>query len=98
MMDDLIKNFKLKLIIIIPTYNEADNIENLVRAIKSAGLTLPFDILVVDDASPDGTGRIVDELRKSVPNLFVLHREKKEGLGPAYIAGFRWAFERDYAW
>jgi dolichol-phosphate mannosyltransferase len=79
-------------LVVIPTYNERENIERLIRAL----LALPVDlaVLVVDDASPDGTGRIVDELARSEPRVAVLHREKKLGLGTAYIAGFKWALAR----
>ncbi len=81
-------------LIIFPTYNERENIEKIVHAV------LPLDprihVLVVDDNSPDGTGEIVDKLAAQESKVNVLHRQKKEGLGQAYIAGFRWALERDY--
>ena len=81
-------------LIIFPTYNERDNIEKIVHAV------LPLDprihVLVVDDGSPDGTGEIVDRLAASESKVNVMHREKKEGLGRAYLAGFRWAIEREY--
>ncbi|MDH3889857.1 MAG: polyprenol monophosphomannose synthase [candidate division Zixibacteria bacterium] len=81
-------------LIIFPTYNEADNIEKIVHAV------LPLDprihVLIVDDNSPDGTGQIADRLVAEDENVNVLHREKKEGLGRAYLAGFRWAIERKY--
>ncbi|MHB9029223.1 MAG: polyprenol monophosphomannose synthase [Candidatus Latescibacterota bacterium] len=84
----------MKSLIIIPTYNEKENLEAITRAV----LALPcgFDILVADDNSPDGTGEIADRLAAQEPRIHVLHRKKKEGLGPAYIAGFRWGIERDY--
>ncbi len=84
----------MKSLIIIPTYNERENIE----AITRAALALPYDfhILVVDDNSPDGTGEIADGLAAADSRIHVLHREKKQGLGPAYIAGFRWGLARDY--
>ncbi len=74
--------------LVLPTYNEAGNIESLVEA---AGASLPDSarILVVDDSSPDGTGEIADRLAAADPRIEVLHRTEKEGLGPAYIAGFR---------
>jgi dolichol-phosphate mannosyltransferase len=81
-------------LVIIPTYNEKENITELVKAISS--LTVPFDILVIDDNSPDGTARIVKEMMPSFPNLHILERPAKAGLGRAYIAGFEWALERDY--
>ena len=81
-------------LIVIPTYNEADNLEPLVREIVA--LPARFDILVVDDNSPDGTGEIADRLAKELPAVHVLHRPGKQGLGTAYIAGFQWALERDY--
>jgi dolichol-phosphate mannosyltransferase len=76
-------------LVVIPTYNERDNIERLTRAL----LALPADlaVLVVDDNSPDGTGQIADEIAAREPRLRVLHRAKKAGLGTAYIAGFKWA-------
>jgi len=79
-------------LVIVPTYNERDNIARLLRAL----LALPVDlaVLVVDDNSPDGTGRIVDELARDEPRLSVIHREGKLGLGTAYIAGFKWALAR----
>ena len=83
-----------KTVVIIPTYNEADN----VRPISAAVLeNLPeTDVLFVDDGSPDGTGQIADELAAAEPRIKVLHRKSKDGLGRAYIAGFKWALERDY--
>jgi dolichol-phosphate mannosyltransferase len=83
-----------RVLIIFPTYNERENIEKIVHAV------LPLDprinVLVVDDNSPDGTGQLADKLAADERNVHVLHREKKEGLGQAYIAGFRWAIERGY--
>jgi len=77
--------------LVIPTYNEAANLSSLVAAVRSA---LPVArILVVDDASPDGTGQLADRLAESDPGLEVLHRPGKEGLGPAYVAGFRRALD-----
>lgn len=78
----------MKGLVIIPTYNEIENIEAITRAV----LDLPYDfhILIVDDNSPDGTGEIADRLAAADSRIHVLHREKKEGLGPAYIAGFQW--------
>ena len=80
--------------IIIPTYNEADNLRKLVSALFSLPLTTGLKILVIDDNSPDGTGEIADELAQDHPgNLSVLHRPNKLGLGTAYITGFQMAIE-----
>lgn len=82
-------------IVIIPTYNERENIENIIRAVF--GLEHGFHILVVEDGSPDGTANIVRELQKEFPErLHMIERSGKLGLGTAYIAGFKWALERDY--
>lgn len=81
-------------LVVIPTYNEAPNISNLVPQIL--GQDPRIEVLIVDDNSPDGTGRIADELARDKPRVQVLHREGKRGLGTAYIAGFRWALERGY--
>jgi len=83
-----------KAIVIIPTYNERDNLPALAQRVL--GLPVAMDILVVDDGSPDGTGEIADQLASEHPNVHVLHRAKKNGLGRAYCDGFRWALERDY--
>lgn len=81
-------------LIIFPTYNEKENIERIIEAV------LPLDprinILVVDDNSPDGTGQIADRLAEADSRINVLHREKKEGLGRAYIAGFKWGIEQKF--
>jgi dolichol-phosphate mannosyltransferase len=78
--------------LVLPTYNEAENIEALVEAAR-AKLPTSARVLVVDDGSPDGTGRIADRLAEEHENVSVMHRQSKEGLGPAYIAGFRHALE-----
>ncbi|WP_276910199.1 polyprenol monophosphomannose synthase [Hallella colorans] len=85
-------------IVIIPTYNEKENIEKIIRAVFS--LEKSFDILVVDDGSPDGTAQIVRELMASefTDRLFIIERSGKQGLGTAYIAGFKWALERHYGY
>ncbi|WP_276909496.1 polyprenol monophosphomannose synthase [Hallella colorans] len=85
-------------IVIIPTYNEKENIEKIIRAVFS--LEKSFDILVVDDGSPDGTAQIVRELMASefADRLFIIERSGKQGLGTAYIAGFKWALERHYGY
>jgi dolichol-phosphate mannosyltransferase len=74
--------------LVLPTYNEASNLEAIVGAIREA-LDPPPHVLVVDDSSPDGTGEIADRLAAEHPDVSVLHRSTKEGLGPAYVAGFR---------
>jgi dolichol-phosphate mannosyltransferase len=83
-----------KTLVIVPTYNERDNLPNIARALLA--LPVPVDLLVVDDNSPDGTGQIADELAKAHPQVHVLHRQEKNGLGRAYIAGFKWAIEKGY--
>lgn len=82
-------------LVIIPTYNEKENIENIIRAVFN--LEKSFHILIIDDGSPDGTATIVKELQKEYStSLFLLERQGKQGLGTAYIAGFKWALEKDY--
>jgi dolichol-phosphate mannosyltransferase len=83
-------------IVIIPTYNERENIEAVVKSISS--LKVSFDILIIDDNSPDGTSAIVKELQKSYSNLFIIERPGKLGLGTAYIAGFKWALGKKYSY
>src|SRR5438105_4507428 len=83
-------------LVILPTYNERDNIEQIVAAILSQ--SLDFDVLVVDDNSPDGTGRLLDDVSAANPRVHVMHRPEKRGLGTAYIAGFMWALAREYAY
>ena len=85
----------MKKLVIIPTYNEKENIENIVRKVFS--LPGDFHLLIVDDGSPDGTGSIIKSLQGEFPHkLFLLERSGKLGLGTAYIAGFKWALQRDY--
>ena len=81
-------------LIIVPTYNERENLPRMAERLLR--LPVPVDLLVVDDSSPDGTGQIADELTAKHPQIHVLHRAQKNGLGRAYIAGFKWALERDY--
>ena len=81
-------------LIVIPTYNEKENVRDIARAVFSLAPTV--DILFVDDNSPDGTGQIADEMHASDARINVLHRKEKQGLGRAYIAGFKWALERHY--
>ena len=85
---------KNKRLVIIPTYNEIENIERIIRYVFS--LRIPFDILVVEDNSPDGTAEVVKRLMKEYEDLHILERKGKMGLGTAYIAGFKWALARDY--
>jgi dolichol-phosphate mannosyltransferase len=80
-------------LVVVPTYNEKDNLEPIVRAVWRY---LDCDVLIVDDGSPDGTGAIADRLAAADPRLHVLHRQGKQGLGTAYLAGFRFAIERGY--
>ena len=82
-------------IVIIPTYNEKENIENIIRAVF--GLKKTFHILVIEDNSPDGTADIVRRLQKEFPErLFMIERKGKLGLGTAYITGFKWSIEKGY--
>ncbi len=83
-----------KTLVIVPTYNERDNLPPL--AARLLALPVPVDVLVVDDHSPDGTGEVADALAAQHPQIHVLHRAEKDGLGRAYCAGFAWALERDY--
>ncbi len=83
-----------KALVIVPTYNERDNLPPLAQRVLS--LPVPVDLLVVDDNSPDGTGKLADELAAKHPQIHVLHRAEKNGLGRAYIAGFKWALEQGY--
>jgi dolichol-phosphate mannosyltransferase len=82
-------------LVIVPTYNERENIRRLIETVLAQDAMI--DILVVDDGSPDGTGALVDEIVATNDRVHVLHRPRKMGLGTAYIAGFRWALERSYA-
>jgi len=81
-------------LVIIPTYKEKENIADLIKAISS--LPVPFDILIIDDNSPDGTAQIVRNMKPSYPNLHLIERPDKLGLGTAYITGFRWAIREGY--
>lgn len=83
-------------LVCLPTYNERGNLEPIVRAILAADPRV--DILVVDDNSPDGTGQVADTLAAQEPRVRVLHREKKQGLGKAYLHAFRWALDAGYAY
>ena len=81
-------------IVIIPTYKERENIEAIIKAVSC--LSIAFDILIIDDNSPDGTADIVKDLQKSYNNLHLIERPGKLGLGTAYLAGFKWALEKGY--
>ncbi len=85
----------MKAIVVIPTYNEAQNIELLIDRLLFQGIR-SLDILVVDDNSPDGTAEIVANIAQCETNVFLLKRPGKAGLGTAYVAGFKYAIERDY--
>jgi len=81
-------------LVVVPTYNERENLTPLVQ--KLLALPVPVDVLVVDDNSPDGTGKLAEELASKYPVIHVLHRSEKNGLGRAYLAGFNWALEQGY--
>ena len=82
----------MKVLVVIPTYNEAENIAQIVGRARRNDV----DVLIADDNSPDGTGEIADELAAADPRVHVMHRAGKEGLGRAYLAAFAWGLERDY--
>lgn len=82
------------MLIVIPTFNERDNLPLLIG--KLSCVCPSADILVVDDNSPDGTGKLADEMAECNGRIHVLHRKAKEGIGPAYVAGFNWGLSRDY--
>lgn len=84
----------MKKLVIIPTFNEKENIAAIIAAVFN--LEEGFDILIVDDSSPDGTANIVKKLQETEPSLFLTERKIKDGLGKAYLHGFRWALDRDY--
>ena len=81
-------------LVVVPTYNERENLPSLAQRLLA--LPFPVDLLVVDDNSPDGTGKIADELSGKHPAIHVLHRKEKNGLGRAYIDGFKWALKNGY--
>ncbi len=83
-----------RILVVIPTYNECANIQFVVKAVLAAGLQ--YEVLIVDDNSPDGTGQIADDLSAQESRIHVLHRPYKEGLGKAYLAAFQWALSRPY--
>ncbi|MHB8511501.1 MAG: polyprenol monophosphomannose synthase [Actinomycetota bacterium] len=84
----------MKALLVLPTYNEAGSIREVID--RSLSATASIDVLVVDDGSPDGTGKIADEISASNPRVKVLHRPRKSGLGPAYLAGFREGLRQGY--
>ena len=87
----------MKTIVVIPTYDEKDNVKRMAEAVLAPSSPIPhpssLDLLFVDDNSPDGTGDVIEEMMKSEPRIHCLHRAKKEGLGRAYVAGFQKAIE-----
>lgn len=83
-------------LVIIPTYKEKENIEAIIKAISS--LSVPFDVLIIDDNSPDGTAAIVKNLQTDFKNIHLIERPGKMGLGTAYITGFNWALENNYSY
>ena len=85
----------MRCLVVLPTYNERENLSAIIESIQQHAPEA--HIVVVDDNSPDGTGALADELARAQPErIFVIHRERKEGLGPAYIAGFKFALAHDY--
>jgi dolichol-phosphate mannosyltransferase len=83
-----------KVLVIIPTYNEAENVQPIVKRVRDS--VPDAHVLIADDNSPDGTGKIADELARADEQVHVLHRQGKEGLGSAYLAGFRWGIDQGY--
>ena len=79
----------MEVLVVVPTYNERDNIERVIAQLLA--LDVDLGVLVVDDNSPDGTGRLVDDIRSREPRVNAIHRSGKLGLGSAYITGFKWA-------
>lgn len=86
------EHFGMRALVIVPTYNEIENVEQIVAAVRDLG----YDILIVDDGSPDGTGETADALSASDPGVLVIHRTEKSGLGPAYAAGFEHGLSLGY--
>ncbi len=83
-----------RVLVVVPTFNERDNIERIIERLRRS--VPPADVLIVDDGSPDGTGKVADELAHADAKISVMHRTEKAGLGQAYIAGFGWGLERGY--
>lgn len=84
----------MKALVIIPTYNEKGNIAEIITQIQSVDPV--FEVLVIDDNSPDGTGKLLDDISRMDPKVHVIHRPGKMGLGTAYVTGFKWALSKDY--
>jgi dolichol-phosphate mannosyltransferase len=84
----------MKALVVIPTYNERENLRPLLAQVFAQ--SLPIEVLIIDDSSPDGTGALADEMAAEDARVHVMHRAGKMGLGSAYVAGFRYALERDY--
>jgi len=84
----------MRALVIVPTYNERENLPRLAPAILGQGHA--FHLLIVDDNSPDGTGQVADDLAAAEPRINVIHRDGKRGLGTAYVAGFKWALDRGF--
>jgi len=93
-MPDEQKSSPDKVLVIIPTYNEIQNLPLILDRVQKSAPDV--DILIIDDNSPDGTGKLADERAATNPQIQVMHRAQKSGLGAAYIAGFKWGLERDY--
>lgn len=82
------------LLVVMPTYNERENLPRIIPQVLQQDPRI--EVLVVDDGSPDGTGELAEEMARENPRIHLLRRDRKEGLGPAYLAGFRWALDRGY--
>lgn len=83
-----------KIVVMIPTYNERENVRNMWRELSNLGI--PLDILFIDDNSPDGTGAVLDEIVRTAPSVVVLHRPGKLGIGSAHLDGIRWVYDHGY--
>lgn len=87
---------RVSAVVVIPTYNERDNLAELTK--RLASIEVPLDVIFVDDGSPDGTGDVADDLSRTLPNISVIHRERKLGFASAVIAGFCAALKKEYSW
>jgi dolichol-phosphate mannosyltransferase len=87
---------KRKYLVCIPTYNEAENVKIIYQLIRVLPISNEIDLLFVDDNSPDGTGKILEEMKKTDPNFYILHRSGKSGIGSAHQAGIAWAYDQGY--
>ena len=81
-------------LVVIPTYNEAENVELMLNGLNN--LNRKFDLLFIDDNSPDGTGKILEKKSKENTNIFIIHRNKKYGIGSAHVDGLLWAYKKNY--